>query len=74
MAISGSEPDFITKAIEIAVKNEINHIINEETQAVQDIITDKIRGAVDRIALSVMDRYVIEQNSQEILIRVKKEL
>jgi hypothetical protein len=64
------EIEFMHRAIEAQLKKEIE--VHIET-AVKEVEA-KLRGSIDRIALSLASEYSVSRMGSELLIRVKKEI
>lgn len=67
-----NDRNFITKAIEDHIRSEISKAIEEEIENVQQVISDRIRGSVDKIALQVAQQYSVVDNAHHVIIDVRK--
>lgn len=69
-----NDVDFIAKAIERAIRERISEVVDEEIAKAQTEVLHRMRGEVDKIALSLSNHYQLERSSQELVITVRKEL
>lgn len=73
MAITSAiSPDVMTRMIGDEIRRRIDIVIEEEIQAAAKRIDSRMRAELDKIALSVLSRYSVEQNRDELIIRVVK--
>jgi len=73
MAVT-NDPTFIMNAIKAAVRDEIEKISAEEIAEAQKRVTERVRGVVDQMALSVMRNYEAYSDIHGVHIIVKKEI
>lgn len=63
--------DFM-KAIQAAVRLEIDKITDEEVKAAQARVVERVRHSADRLALRVLAQYDVESRTDRLIITVKK--
>ncbi len=72
MTSNTTDLNLISKAIEYGVKAKISEIVEAQIKDAQDEIAFKLRGEIDKIALSLCSEYSVERCGTDITIVVRK--
>lgn len=70
--VEKTDHNFITVAIEMALKERIRDIADEEIKAAKERIDRRVKDEVDRIALRAMAEYDISMRGETLTISVRK--
>lgn len=65
-------PSQIERSIQLAVRQEIGRIIEEEVATAQANVQRRIRETADKLALSIMSNYRVYEQDMKIIIEVNK--
>jgi hypothetical protein len=64
--------DDLARAVHVAVKAELERIMEEEVAKAQQRVAERINAVTDRLVLGVLQNYSVMDMRNELLIRVQK--
>jgi hypothetical protein len=72
--VQQTDENFFLMAAQEAVRKRVIEIQNEEIEAANKRVAERVRAEVDRLALQVVAKFDLYRNGTDLVIRVRKDI